>query len=405
MTTLSANQDGIITGKFQIPEGVPTGSKLVTFDGAATSASATFVGRGQITTNELRLINTRTTRRVLTWVDPLAQTFMLTANTQVAGVDLWFTAVGTTRLLMQIREVSQGIPTSVIVAEATKTPEQITVNGWTRFECDAVPLEANREYALIIMCNDAVSAVATANLGEFDVTAQQWVTSQPYQIGVLLSSSNNLTWTPHQTKDLAFRLLAPYYPPDNRTRSITLDPVAVTDIDQLLVLAAVERPTEDCDVLFVITAGAKTYTVSEAQPFTLDAPFTGTLTWRADLIGTATASPVLHRTIQLVAGKRLDDSNYISRALDTNVSPQALTVDINIYYDVFLNGGSVTPTLQDGASWAAMDLIAETELGDGWVERHYRLEDFTEPQTRVQLTLSGTAVNRPRVRNLRVAIT
>lgn len=403
--TLSANSNGVITGKFQIPTGVPTGSKLVTFDGAATSATATFVGRGRISTNELRLINTRITRRVLTWVDPVAQTFMLPANTLATGVEVWFTAVGSSNLLMQIREVSQGIPTSVVVAESLLSASEVSADEWTNFAFAPVTLEANREYAIIVMCNDAVSALATAALGEFDTVAQQWVTSQPYQIGVLLSSSNNLTWTPHQTKDLTFRLLSSYYPPDNQTRSITLDPVAVTDVDQLLVLAAVERPTEDCDVLFVITAGAKTYTVSEAQPFSLDAPFTGTLTWRADLIGTATATPILHRTIQLVAGKRLNNSNYISRALDTNVSAEILTVDIDVYYDVLLNGGTVTPTIENGATWDDMTLISETNLGENWVERHYRLEDLTEVQTRVQLTLSGTAVNRPRVRNLRVAIT
>lgn len=53
----------------------------------------------------------------------------------------------------------------------------------------------------------------------------------------------------------------------------------------------------------------------------------------------------------------------------------------------------------------ALILLASEELGEGWVELHYQLEDITETQTRVQLVINGTAVQRPRLKNLRVALT
>lgn len=105
------------------------------------------------------------------------------------------------------------------------------------------------------------------------------------------------------------------------TRILALDPIDVVDADQLIVLATVERPASNCDVSFHITAGSQTYVVVENQILTLAERFTGTLTWTAHLVGSQYASPVLHQDIQLVAGKRLTTSNYISRALDTKVGP------------------------------------------------------------------------------------
>lgn len=98
----TADGNGTLDGSFRIPANVPSGAKAVTFTGKGGSrASAVFVGQGQLTVNTLRQVNTITT----IWVDPLAQTFVLDKATQLAGVDLWFTAKGGDARL-QIRDVA-----------------------------------------------------------------------------------------------------------------------------------------------------------------------------------------------------------------------------------------------------------------------------------------------------------
>ena len=411
--TITANAQGEINGKFIIPTGVPAGAKLVQFQGAATQASATFVGRGTLKIEDLRVVNTTINRRRLFWVsDPLAQTFVLGERQQVAAVDLWFTAVGSTNLLVQIREVELGLPTPIVVTEALLTPAQINLNAWTRFRFTPTVLEANQEYCLVIACNDADAAVAVAGIGEFDASAQQWVSVQPYQIGVLLSSSNNRTWTAHQTQDLAFRLLACDY---NATwneiyqgatrRVISLATQTVTDADHLMVLAAVTRPTADCDVVFQLTAGDDIVTVMEGQPITLTRRYTGDVEMAAILTGTYTASPTLYPDVHLIAGKRLASSDYISREMQTNIG-LADSVKLTVYYDALLPGTSSVDAYYESAStvWTELPQVDTTALGDNWVEFKHEIAEFTGLETRLKLVMNGSGVYLPRVKNLRMAI-
>ncbi|WP_295455809.1 hypothetical protein [uncultured Thiodictyon sp.] len=405
--TLIADSTGRIAGQFTIPgpNRVTAGAKLVEFTGAVSHATATFVGRGAVTIEELRVVNTTINRRLLTWTgDPLAQTFILDRRIQLAALDLWFTALGTTKVLVQIREVANGVPTLVVVAESLKIPAAITVGTSTRFLFDPTILEANQEYAIVIACNDAVSAVATAALGEFDATVQRWVTSQAYQVGVLLSSSNNRTWTAHQTKDLTFRLLESVF--TSTSKRVALDPVTVANADQLIVMAAVLRPTRDTDVVFEVGAGGVTYTVVEGQPFSLPSTYSGEVTLAAILTGTSSTSPVLYRDVQLISGARMATGDYVSRLIQTNIGVAA-SVALSVYYDAILPGGAavvVSAEQGDGGTWSTVTAVSSATLEGDWVEYKHALTGFTHIDTRIKLSLTGTAAARPRVRNLRVAI-
>jgi hypothetical protein len=145
---------------------------------------------------------------------------------------------------VQIREVSNGVPTRTVLAEAVVPAASLVVTGGghTRIRFDApVALAASTEYALVILCNDADTAVAIAEMGQFDSLHQQWVAAQPYTIGVLLSSSNASTWTAHQTRDLTFRLLEAGYA--EGTNTLDLGTATVTDgATDLILLALAESP-------------------------------------------------------------------------------------------------------------------------------------------------------------------
>lgn len=149
-----------MTGEFTIPANVPAGSKSVFFEGSVgTDAGCTYIGRGEITVEEYRLtssletstesmpqpiinntvINNVTNVTNITNAnsstpisrggdgggrgeghDPLAQTFTLAQSWCLAGIRLMCAKIGSASnsILVQIRTVEVGLPTSEVIAEA-----------------------------------------------------------------------------------------------------------------------------------------------------------------------------------------------------------------------------------------------------------------------------------------------
>ncbi len=410
---LTANSSGAITGKFTIPANTPTGAKLVEFNGAGGSySSATFVGRGQVTITELRNVQTQTTTKeeIYERYDPLAETFTLFAPTMISGVDIWPCTKGPSgRIFVEIRECSNGVPIQTVLANCVKATTTLLINQWDRFSWEPVRLEAGREYAIVVGCDDAITSIRVAELGKFDADAQQWVTVQPYQVGVLLSSSNASTWTPHQDKDMTFRLLRT--PFASTARSITLPPFTMTNADELMVQAAVERPTEACDVVFKINLpdGSPAITISEGDTIVLPTQMTGTVTWSAELTGSQDATPRLHKDIQAIWGQRKQSATYITRSLPTITQPSK----ISVYFECLLPGyasgaSSIAFHVAETASgpWTAVPFVSPaTPIGEGWEDRTNRLAVWNGATVVLRVTITGTARQRPVVRKLRVAIT
>ena len=400
----AANAAGLLTGSFQIPQAIPAGAKLVEFLGAGGSyGSATYVGRGQIVTETRRRILTTVVRR---W-DPLAQTFTLPERRTIGALELWFTTKGgSAPVIVQIRETQVGIPTTTVLSEGRLLASDIKTDGNpTRITLDPVALEANREYAIVVLTDDANHAVSVAELGKFDPRTG-WVTAQPYQIGVLLSSSNGITWTPHQTQDLTFRLLACRFTQTSKT--VSLGQYTVTNLSDVMALAGVERPAAGTDVQFLATdAQGRIYTLSEDQGLALSEKLSGNLAVSAKLTGTETASPILYPGTQLVFGTLEAAGDYLSRAI-----PAAATFNVAVTFDALTPGtSSVTVQAESGTpgSFQALSLSSGVEVGNGWVERTYKATSLVgvgaDRTTRVKLALSGNPQHRPFVRNLRVIVT
>lgn len=217
---LTANGAGQITGSFTIPANVPVGAKRVTFTGDQGSfGAARFIGEGTIITQMQRQLTTIETR----YYDPLAQTFRLDAGRHVTGVDFKFTAKGSSsnKVFLEIRETELGLPNATTLAEGVLQGSAITVGAWNKISLTRpVYLQAGVEYAMVLLTDDAVHAVALAELGKYDSAAGQFVTSQPYTIGTLLKSSNASTWTPVQEADLSFRMYGATFTSTTRTVSL-----------------------------------------------------------------------------------------------------------------------------------------------------------------------------------------
>ncbi len=402
-----ANAVGLLTGDFQVPANIPAGAKLVEFLGAGGSyGAATYVGRGSIVTEVRRNLLTTVILRSNP-VDPLAQTFTLPERRVLAGVDLWFTAKGgDVPVVVQIRETQVGLPTATVLSEGSLRAADIKTDGnATRIAFDPVALEANREYALVVMTHDAHHAVAVAELGKYDPRTG-WVTAQPYQIGVLLSSSNASTWTPHQSQDLAFRLLGCRFSPTSRT--VSLGSYAVTELSDLMALAGVERPAAGTDVQFIATdAQGKTYALAEGQGLALTEKLSGNLAVSARLSGTEVSSPLLYPGTQLVFGTLAAAGDYLSRAI-----PAAASFSVTVIFDALTPGASsVAVSMESGTAgnFTALSLDKGVEVGNGWVERTYKASGLSgigaDKLTRLKLELAGSPQHRPFVRRLRVIIT
>lgn len=403
-STATADVQGVLSGSFRIPANIPAGVKSVTFWGVGGSfGEASFVGRGDIITETRRRILTTVVRR---W-DPLAQTFTLPDRKVLGGVDVWFTAKGgEAPVIVQIRETVAGMPTTTVLTEGRLTAADIKTDGNpTRIALIPAALEADREYALVILTDDADHALALAELGKYDPRTG-WVTAQPYQIGVLLSSSNGSTWTPHQHQDLAFRLLACHF--TETAKTVGLGQFTVANLSDVLALAGVERPATGTDVTFVITdADGGLHLLSDHQGLALQEALTGSLSLSAKLSGSADMSPILYPDTQLLFGVLESTGDYVTRAI-----PAAATFTVSITFDAFLPGTASVAVSSETArvdNFEAVSLQSGSDLGGGWVERTYkatsRVGVGSDRTTRVKLALSGSPQYRPFIRNLRVIVT
>ena len=395
---ITADASGKLSGHFTVPANVPAGVKAVVFTGAGGStAQATFVGQGTLETTTLRTVQSV----VNTYIDPLAQTFVLEKARQISGVDLFFTVKGSSGVRVQIRETSGGYPTRSVLTEAIVPASSITAGASvaTRILFDApVPLSASTEYALVLLCDDADTAVAIAEMGAFDSAHQQWVSAQPYTVGVLLSSSNASTWTAHQTKDIAFRLLAADFVEGINSvalGSATIGSGGVSD------LACSETPSAATHVEYELglPSGA-VMTVAEGQAVQLSDPVaSGTLSVTAKLSGDTAGSPVLWPGTQVLMGMVQTAGTYYTRSIPASGAARAVL----IYAGYIPSGAAVTPEIQvDSGDWMSMTSAGTTQEGNGYVEFKFTTALNGADLVKVRLTLTGSIKARPLIYDIRL---
>ena len=441
---LVATPAGELAGTFTIPESVPAGTKAVLFTGTLGSkGSQTFMGQGTAMLRTQQSVTTETWNRtdpVYTepsfgggggpvfgpsggsnsppaqnssqcskWLysgyfDPLAQTVLIDETGQYAGVDLRFTAKQGP-VVVQIRETSNGMPTSAVIVDQRIAAEDIVIGDYTRVTWPPALLQAQREYAIVVLCDDDTTALAVAELGKQDPVSG-YVTSQPYQVGVLLSSSNASTWTPHQDRDLCFRLLAAQF--TEAERVIDLGTADLVDATDLMILGFAERPSATAnltfDVEFPPEMDSAVVRLTDGQVVWLSAPFTGQLKVRARITGDAKAAAVLGPGVQLIAATLAGQADYITRTVTASGQSRVLVV----YEGDIPGGSSLQVHVQSdsaGAPWVPVPYLSASTNTAGVREITHQLEGFVAATgCRVRLTLTGSTTARPQVRNLRVVV-
>nr|DAX65964.1 MAG TPA: hypothetical protein [Caudoviricetes sp.] len=394
--TIHADHSGIARGKFTIPANIPAGVKSVEIIGERGSRGlAQFTGRGEITLEERRRVIT------VTRYDPLAQTItLLTEGRHIAAVGLWFEDIGDKPVTVQIRETATGLPTGAVLAEARITAAQIRGNGEETVVDFATPIyiEALQEFAIVILTDDNRHSLAIAEVGQYDRRAQRYVTEQGYSVGVLLSSSNASTWTPHNNADLAFRLYAAEFTATEHTTELKTQTAHNTS--DLYLMADVERPGTETDVSFTFVADERRYTLQDKQTGRLDVRTDGDITAKVTLRGSKTRSPVLYSGALLALGDLQETATYISRAVVAGSGQAIVTLESNTP-----SGSALTVEIEIDGTWKSCTPENGEPLGDGWVRNEYKQAISGGDTVRCRITLSGNISARPRARALRMVTT
>ena len=157
--------------------------------------------------------------------DPLAQTFFVTGmpgGMFVPSVDIFFKRIppeeNNNGITLQIREVVNGVPGKQVIPNGEvflrRSDVKASINGVsgsvefisTKFRFQhLVHLENDTEYCIVLMpeANDPNYEAWVGELGEIEKNTANRITKQAHG-GVLFTSANNRSWTPHQSEDLMF---------------------------------------------------------------------------------------------------------------------------------------------------------------------------------------------------------
>jgi len=254
--TVKATADGKVTALLPIPENrfltgireVRLETSIDGYDDGSGSAFALYQASGTvrtiqrtITTINNVLLERVTTVHTTTFIDPVGQTFVLDRMTLISGIDLYFEAKpqDNTPVTCDIREVVDGTITSTIYGHKTLSASEVHTSSdsrtATRFVFDdPVLLEENKEYAFVVRSTSPSYRIWVADLGGTDIVSGDTVLSNPYLIGVMMSSSNNSSWTAHQTTDVKFRLIADNY---STNSELVLSNITVEQFSKIYLLA------------------------------------------------------------------------------------------------------------------------------------------------------------------------
>ena len=235
-TTIVTDANGKVDGSFLLPNNdslrFRSGDRefklldiSIDDQSSATSrASAIFTSRGTLETTTVTLRPPEPVPQVnVNWLDPLAQTFRVSAPSGmfVTKIQTYFKAKdATVPVRLELRPVVNGAPSSddiipgsvvVLPPSAVQTAVSQTqasaLSSPTTFTFDEpIFLEYDEEYAIVLLsdCNSYEAYVGETYAFQLGSTEKR-IDRQP-SLGSLFKSQNGTTWTPDQTKDLAFDL-------------------------------------------------------------------------------------------------------------------------------------------------------------------------------------------------------
>lgn len=232
-------------------------------------------------------------------------------------------------------------------------------------------------------------------------TPHGFVTGQKVVISGATQTDYNGAFTVTVTGPTTFTYTVANSPTTPATGTIL---ISAGDITDLVALAGVERINSETDAEFIFTKpdgsqirGADNARIQLAEDVNVP------LSLSAVLRGTTTASPYLFAGSQAVYGNLGETGTYVSRAV-----PCAANAKVSCTFESLLPGASsvLVEFQKSDGTWQTVSLTSSSPVGDGWVEQIHTVASFTAggTETRVRLTLTGTAAARPQLRQLRLVV-
>lgn len=417
--TVRTDSKGQVKATFTIPPGIKCGTREVTLknDNSTSATSYTAQGRKKIT--EDVIIRTRVTVNL---VDPLAQSFQFDESKVLSSVGVYFASKGqpSSNVTVQIRGMGdQGYPNKIVYAETVLNASDIKVsnNGLAETRVyfdDPIMLDAGKEYAIVVITenSDYTMWTATRNQPRID-KPNQVISGNPYVNGVLFSSSNSSTWTPHQNSDMKFNIYTATF---NETGVIEFDSLNDITSDRFVAMATYLTPQNtgcnwEAKILFENASSNVTIDTLPWQPIGSyqDIELNGTakeIKLRATFKANKYISPMLSVS-DLVLTTFLTNLSgaYISRGIDMTDAPFN---HLRLSYEAFLpNGTKATPqySVDNGSTWNDFKVSpSQSKANNEFVK--YTIDEkvnsnstYDNLKLRVNLSTQNSFL-RPRIRRL-----
>lgn len=339
--------------------------------------------------------------------DPIAQTFTMTQTADVSAISVVLTELPTNTLYVKIVPVVVGIPdTSTILALGSIAASACSL-GWQRVNLKMpVTLQGNTDYAIIVATANYQGAVATARVTEYDSVNRVWVTSQA-NTGVLLTSSNEKTWTAIQDEDLTFKIHTATYSLSKTVHLLTMSN-AVDQTTELQLSTQLDLPV-GTSASFYVMVGSTKYPLN-INAVTDVAPIpnaSGNLELYVDLASTSSGiTPKLLQGVELYSGVADTPATYQQRVFNiVNGSTTAST--IRVILDQYCpSGATITPYYEKAdTTFQSIAQKSSTALGNGWYTVTYEVTGILLNSTAIKLALATTSyAAKPLVKNIRTLV-
>lgn len=257
--TIRANMSGLAMGRFTIPSGVRVGTRPVELRNENNYAETVFTAQGRQRNVEKVVFPEQP---AVQGVHPLSQSFMFDRDRILTSIGVYFSSVPSSAqigddetkgdIIFQIRNMVNGFPGNIVYAEKSHKRGDMIPDYHAREEFkvtfeDPIMCKANTPYCITILGGHPGFALFYSELGAFKTETQghsqlpsDRVLSQPYSSGTLFTSSNAITWTPHQTRDLKMKVYTAKFEEEGL---IEFEPIRNLEADRVMMLSEYLTPT------------------------------------------------------------------------------------------------------------------------------------------------------------------
>lgn len=401
--TIKADAKGKVTGTITVPPNVPCGSVDITLKCLAGEGTTIYRAQGRRQVIEETVL---TTTIVASLYDPLAQSFVFeNKDTLMTSIELFFASKDESAPLnIQIRNMVNGYPGMVCYAETVIEPDKVNVSADGSLATKVtfnqpVLCRKGEQYCIAILSDSNAYSMYIATLGGTDIVSQEVVNRQPYNTGVLFSSSNNATWTAHQTQDLKFKVNIAEYTGEKGV--ILFDSVSNITVNRLLLVSDTLNPANTgVSWYYAINDGSwlpiETYVDRETTSLTTK------ISLKAEIeVKNGVSAIVAKNTINLITFMSKSKGAYVSKNIVLDENYENLKVSIELSLPSGTSAKVYYSTDGNGDSWNELTSPKLTQVDQEFYRHDYTATDISSKNYRVKVEFAtSNPLVRPRGRKL-----